>query len=373
MSELIVRSALLPPNQTRLEAALANAVQWPLTPETIATLWDAATCPPSLLPWLAWALSVDEWDSQWPDERKRNAVLQSIALHRKKGTPWAVKTALAAIGYPVLELVEQRAYHDAWVAAGGLVLDGGWQIDGTATLNPPPGEGAGQLVRRSALNHWAEYAIRLNVADGVWTREQQRKIRATAERYAPVRSHLVSIITSARANFSARIRLAGYAGRVHTRLDRCRRLSAYNRITLDGCWLIDGDDSALTLDGWVLDGRRLCGTTPTGAPLNHGAMTMRTRTRQRIRAAMGGQRSHATTLGGVFMRLDGRRRLSEGTLGGGWTLGHGVTLADATLGRVALPRIDGTWFLGGEIGRAGLWFSGTLTTRRKGITTKELI
>ncbi len=373
MSERI-RSPLLPPNQTRLEASLANAAALPHTPEVLALLWDAQRCPVQLLPWLAWALSVDEWSEAWTEAQKRAVVQESIALHRKKGTPWAVKTALAAIGYPVLELVEQRAYHDAWVAAGGLVLDGDWQIDGAATLNPPPGDGAGQLVRRSALNHWAEYAIRLNVADGEWTREQQRRIRAAAERYAPARSHLVSLITGARANFDAHIRLVGYAGRARTRLDRCRRLSAHNRLTLDGCWLIDGDDAPLALAGWPLDGAHsLRGTTPVGIPLNHGAMALRTRTRQRVRAAMGGQRASVTRLGGAFARLDGRTRLSEATLGGGWTLGAGITLASAELERIALPRLDGTWPLGGEIGRAGLWFGGTLTTRRNGITTKELI
>ena len=373
MSERI-HSPLLPPNQTRLEASLAHAAALPHTPEVLTQLWDAQHCPVQLLPWLAWALSVDEWDEAWTEAQKRAQVLESIALHRKKGTPWAVKTALAAIGYPVLELIEQRVYHDAWGAAGGLVLDGDWQIDGAATLNPPPGDAAGQLVRRSALNHWAEYAIRLNVADGEWTREQQRKIRATAERYAPARSHLVSLITSARANFSARIRLIGYAGRGRARLDHCRRLSAQKRLTLDGCWLIDGDDAPLALAGWPLDGeRRLSGTVPVGIPLNHGAMALRTRTRQRVRAAMGGRRSKVTHLGGAFARLDGRPRLSEATLGGGWALGAGVTLASAELERIALPRLDGTWPLGGEIGRTGLWFSGTLTTHRNGITTKELI
>lgn len=373
MSERI-HSPLLPPNQTRLEASLANAAALPHAPEVLAQLWDAQRCPVQLLPWLAWALSVDEWSEAWTEAQKRAQVLESIALHRKKGTPWAVKTALAAIGYPVLELVEQRVYHDAWVKAGGRVLDGDWAIDGAATLNPPPGDGAGQLVRRSALNHWAEYAIRLNVADGEWTREQQRRIRATAERYAPARSHLASLITGARAKFSARISMVGYAGRASTRLDRCRRLSAHNRLTLDGCWLIDGDDAPLALAGWPLDGgRRLRGTVPTGAALNHGAMALRTRTRQHVRATMGGQRSRITTLGGTFLRLDGRTRLSETTLGGGWMLGHGITLADATLQRVALPRLDGTWPLGGPIGHEGMWFSGTLTIRRNGITQKELI
>lgn len=364
-------SGLLPPNRTSLETALVDASALDADPGPIATLWSADLCPAPLLPWLAWALSVDEWDDHWPEPVQRDMVRTSILLHRRKGTVWSVKTALATIGYPVLDLIEQHQWQADWLAAGGRMLDGSWLTDGTLTLNPPGG--AEPTLRRRALAHWADYSIRLNVADGEWTREQQRRIRATAERYAPARSRLVALITAVRLEFDARIRLTGYRGRVHTRLDRCRRLSAHNRSTLDGCWLLDGDDAPLMLAGWPLDGRRLHGRTPTGRPLNAGAMSLRTRLRQRIRSSLGGSRTRTVTLGGRFARLDGRTRLSESTLGDGWTLASGRSLGDATLDRIAAPRLDGTWLLGGETGQPGLWFTGTLTIRRNGITTTEAI
>ena len=91
---------LLPPAQTRLEAALGRSMPPDgLTPEIIATLWNPAIIPAPLLPWLAWALSVDEWDEAWAESAKRDAIAQSIPIHRRKGTVWAVKSAVALTGY----------------------------------------------------------------------------------------------------------------------------------------------------------------------------------------------------------------------------------------------------------------------------------
>lgn len=96
-------SALLPPNATALERMLADTPELDrLTPEVIATLWDASTCPVANLPWLAWALSVDDWDESWPEATQRAVISGSIALHKKKGTPWAIKEAVAQTGYRAL-------------------------------------------------------------------------------------------------------------------------------------------------------------------------------------------------------------------------------------------------------------------------------
>ena len=59
--------SLLPPHRSELELAI-EAVQARLGDVTVpvAKLWDAAQCPEALLPWLAWALSVDTWDTLWP-------------------------------------------------------------------------------------------------------------------------------------------------------------------------------------------------------------------------------------------------------------------------------------------------------------------
>lgn len=89
---------LLPQNQTRLEAAVGRAMTPRPNPGPMHELWDAEHCPAHILPWLAWALSVDEWDDEWPESVQRTVILESIALHRKKGTLWAVRRALAQTG-----------------------------------------------------------------------------------------------------------------------------------------------------------------------------------------------------------------------------------------------------------------------------------
>ncbi len=48
-----------------------------------------------LLDHLAWELSVDVWDFDWPEDIKRNMIAASVELHRFKGTPHAIKRALA--------------------------------------------------------------------------------------------------------------------------------------------------------------------------------------------------------------------------------------------------------------------------------------
>ncbi len=47
---------------------------------------DADRLPVDLLPYLAWALSVDRWDKDWPAERKIAVIQRSYWLHRRKGT-----------------------------------------------------------------------------------------------------------------------------------------------------------------------------------------------------------------------------------------------------------------------------------------------
>jgi phage tail P2-like protein len=91
---------LLPPNATIQERAISLSVdRLPTVP--IKTLWTPATCPEAQLPWLAWALSVDEWDAAWPIETKREVIAASIEQHRKKGTVGALRRALQRLGYEV--------------------------------------------------------------------------------------------------------------------------------------------------------------------------------------------------------------------------------------------------------------------------------
>jgi len=93
---------LLPDNATPLEQELARATATidALDPAVIETIWDAWACPAALLPWLAWALSIDVWDDAWPEVTKRQAIADSPYYHRIKGTRLAVEMALDLAGRP---------------------------------------------------------------------------------------------------------------------------------------------------------------------------------------------------------------------------------------------------------------------------------
>jgi len=107
-----MRPSLLPPNAFPLERALeAGTARLGEVEAPIAPLWDPATMPLASLPFLAWALSVDTWDTNWSEAVKRQAVANSIALHRVKGTRASVEMVLARFD-DLLELVE-------WHEAGG--------------------------------------------------------------------------------------------------------------------------------------------------------------------------------------------------------------------------------------------------------------
>ncbi|MGR3435274.1 MAG: phage tail protein I [Shimia sp.] len=91
--------SLLPPNATHLERALeaASAIKRPAL-DRVRTLMDPANCPANLLGYMAWALSVEEWDPAWSEAAKREVLESSILVHRYKGTVGAVVRALASLG-----------------------------------------------------------------------------------------------------------------------------------------------------------------------------------------------------------------------------------------------------------------------------------
>lgn len=85
---------LLPPNATRLERALADTLNQPC-PLPITQLWSPEHCPLALLPYLAWARSVDRWDPNWPEATKRLMVSNAFYIHQHKGTLSALKRVIA--------------------------------------------------------------------------------------------------------------------------------------------------------------------------------------------------------------------------------------------------------------------------------------
>lgn len=155
---------LLPPNQTALETTLAQAARLRmLQPETLRTLWNPWTCPERILPWLAWALSVDEWDDRWSPATRRSTIAAALEVHRIKGTLAAVRKALAAAGYPRAQVDERRHGN----VRNGTVRRDGWPLHG----------GRQPFI----------YRVRLN---GLISRAQARALARLLAATAPVRCHL---------------------------------------------------------------------------------------------------------------------------------------------------------------------------------------
>lgn len=93
-------NGLLPPNATPQEIALAETVaRISDVPVLVRQSHDPATCPAQLLPWLAWAYSVDEWDPNWTEAEKRGVIANSLYVHQHKGTIGAVTKSLEPLGY----------------------------------------------------------------------------------------------------------------------------------------------------------------------------------------------------------------------------------------------------------------------------------
>ncbi|MEW5729238.1 MAG: phage tail protein I [Pseudomonadota bacterium] len=98
---------LLPPNATPQERALSLATaRLADMAVPIASLWRAGECPADLLPWLAWAMSVEEeWSLCVTEADQRALIARALDLHRHKGTAWAMRNALGVFGVEA-EMIE---------------------------------------------------------------------------------------------------------------------------------------------------------------------------------------------------------------------------------------------------------------------------
>ncbi len=99
--------SVLPRHSTQFELALERASMWVAETSGPVRVWNPDTCPPEFLPWLAWALSVDNWRSDWGIETKRAVIRNSVEIHRRKGTLGAVRRALSSVGFDA-EIFEPR-------------------------------------------------------------------------------------------------------------------------------------------------------------------------------------------------------------------------------------------------------------------------
>ncbi|KAF1719833.1 phage tail protein I [Pseudoxanthomonas wuyuanensis] len=147
-------NSLLPPNASKAERAIEQAMaRLADVPMRHRHVWNPDECPIELLPWLAWALSIDAWRSSWPEHIKRSRVRNAIEIQRRKGTAESVRQVVAAFG-------------------GAVQLREWWQLE-------PPGP-----------PHTFEMVLTLQGEGGeTATAQYVEDVIAEVERTKPVRSH----------------------------------------------------------------------------------------------------------------------------------------------------------------------------------------
>jgi len=91
---------LLPRSATPLQIALSGSGHRMLSVPVwvIRACWDPDACPVHLLPYLAQAWSVDEWDPEWSEAQRRSAIKDAPRFHKLKGTASALISAINALG-----------------------------------------------------------------------------------------------------------------------------------------------------------------------------------------------------------------------------------------------------------------------------------
>lgn len=116
------------------------------------------------------------------DDERRRLIRESIKLHRKKGTPWAVKRALAQIGVEA-DLIEPRDVRRAYRALNPLLLDGSWHLDGGGH----PLKAVEIATGLPYIEHWATFLVRINLdlARGY----DMAAVREAIREWAPIARH----------------------------------------------------------------------------------------------------------------------------------------------------------------------------------------
>lgn len=195
----------------------------------------------TVLDLLGWQLSVDVWSPDLSCQQKRALIRGSIAWHRKKGTPWAVKQLLGYLGYAA-EIASCAEARSTWTAAGGAKLDGR-AIDGSWRLVPWR-----NVTGVDYLEHWAEFSVKfdLGTAERASWNDEIRWAVNTAKpvRCWPVFCYLLALLLEV----SVQIETSAY-------LYKDVRLNyPFCSLRLDGSWQVGYDAALVTLNGRALDG-----------------------------------------------------------------------------------------------------------------------
>lgn len=132
--------SLLPNNAVALEQRAAEALaEIRRVPIPLRDLLSPERCPEQLLPYLAWAFSVDRWHTNWPVETKRKAIKDAYYVHAHKGTIGALRRVVEPLGY-ALEVLE-------WWQQDPAGTPGTFSIGIDQGDLPMPNETQNELVR----------------------------------------------------------------------------------------------------------------------------------------------------------------------------------------------------------------------------------
>lgn len=131
--------------------------------------------PAAALPFLAAQFDVlgfRGWAFADTEEKKRALLASALALHRKAGTPFAIRTAIQAVIPGVLGVSILKGV--------GIAYDGDFDYDGTQQY------GGG---------FWANFSVRLDV-DGTFdsSLDNLARIRSLVEAWKTERSNLVDVL-----------------------------------------------------------------------------------------------------------------------------------------------------------------------------------
>lgn len=106
--------SILPPNATQLqkdlEAATAQRLL-SLNVDQLRYMTNPELCKAEFLPWLAWAMSVDVWNNDWPVDTKRTVIRESMQVHQTKGTLGSLRRALEAFMASEIRIEEWFEYN----------------------------------------------------------------------------------------------------------------------------------------------------------------------------------------------------------------------------------------------------------------------
>jgi phage tail P2-like protein len=176
MADDFVKPSLLPPalagdlSMRALEALVARLADLDLEPTLV---YDFEHVAESALPHLGeqfHVMGAEGWRLATTEAQRRELLARAVALHRHKGTPWAIREALKALGFNDLE-IEERLPSNRY--------DGSLTFSGAETY---------------AAYGWAQFRVVADAGDQQpITSAQTALIVETINAWKPARSHLVDV------------------------------------------------------------------------------------------------------------------------------------------------------------------------------------